>query len=727
MCAHPERGRLRNLCALLASVLVTAALLIPATSSAVPKLRFQTDVKGDILAIGNTLAQECRAMDTLGMAVPAPVVGTVGSCGDPLTIGDSSPDVLWRAEDTMARADNTLMIDQARSSAMLKLPQGAQVVYARLYWGGNLGEDVALAGSAVSFEKVGGFSMNLVPDPTKDVSTALGGGGGYVYQTSADVTAILQRNGSGSYRVGNVVRRNVFNRDEDVQFAAWSLLVVYRSDKEPVRNITIYDGLDGVDIGRTVSLGVIGFRVPEGGVPQGKLGVIAYEGDTDKKDTLLFNNIAVSDSINPANNIFNSTRSELGMPVSVMGDLPQLAGTAGSMSGLDLDVIDISSILKQNDTQATIVASSVDDVYFFGGLFTSIRSRKPVIETTLTADPGTVRPGDTITFTSTTKNVGDDDGTEIVIRHPIPDGLTYVPGSIRVVSGPEPAQNGPKSDREGDDQAEVVMDPMTGKPVLVIRIGKGASGNMGGRLSPTDAPVVVEYKLQTSPTAKGNIPTQSQTSTNTAGNPGLPTSTFPSGNGAQPGAPTVVHVPDGNADLRIIVTKDPPNPQPSAPVTYSVDVKNVGTTTDPGPINVKVTIPPGGTIESVKPGPGWTCVQQDRTVQCNRPMPPQLPLQPGETSHAVDIVVHNPGAVTADNAVNAKVSSEGAIDPNPDDNLWNELGSNLRIAGGGTGCSLSPVAATNGASSLAGIGAAMVALALLRRRSSQRTDAGARL
>ena len=149
MCAHPERGRLRNLCALLASVLVTAALLIPATSSAVPKLRFQTDVKGDILAIGNTLAQECRAMDTLGMAVPAPVVGTVGSCGDPLTIGDSSPDVLWRAEDTMARADNTLMIDQARSSAMLKLPQGAQVVYARLYWGGNLGEDVALAGSHV--------------------------------------------------------------------------------------------------------------------------------------------------------------------------------------------------------------------------------------------------------------------------------------------------------------------------------------------------------------------------------------------------------------------------------------------------------------------------------------------------------------------------------------------------------------------------------------------------
>jgi len=171
------------------------------------------------------------------------------------------------------------------------------------------------------------------------------------------------------------------------------------------------------------------------------------------------------------------------------------------------------------------------------------------------------------------------------------------------------------------------------------------------------------------------------------------------------------------------VTKTPQNPQPNSPVTYSVDVKNVGTTTDPGPLNVKVTIPPGGTIESVKPAPGWTCVQQDRTVLCNRPMA----LPPGETSRAVDIVVRNPGAVTPDNAVNAKVSSEGAIDPNPADNVWNELGSNLRIAGGGIGCSLTPVATNNGAGLLAGIGAAMVALALLRRRSSQRTDASARL
>lgn len=705
----------RLLPVLLASVL-WAIGFAPTLADAAPKLRFQTDVKGDIVQLGNTLGHECRAVDSQGLQTPKPVVGTVTNCGDPITIDDSSADVLWRSDDTSAKADAATMIGDARSTAVLQLPPGSQVLYARLYWGGNLGEDVALANSAVSFEKVGqgGFSMMLLPSPANDVVTAVGGGGGHVYQAGYDVTPIVQRHGAGAYRVGNVVRRNVVNRDEDVQFNAWTMLVVYRNDKEPVRNITIYDGLDSVDIGRSVNLGVIGFRVPEGGVPQGRLGVIAYEGDTDKKDTFLFNNKPVMDALNPADNIFNGTRSLMGMPVSVAGDLPQLTGTPASMSGFDLDQIDVSSLLKVNDIQATIQANSVDDVYFIGGIFTSIRSRKPVIETTLIADPSAVRPGDTVTFTSTSKNVGDDDGTDIVIRHPIPDGLTYVPGSVVFVSGPEANQNGKKTDNPGDDQAEVVLDPMTGKQVLVIRIGKGANGTAGGRLSPTDAPVVVQYKLKTDPnTSLMKIPTQSTTTANTGGNPALPPATFPSGNGEQPGAPTVVNLPNAQADLRVIVTKNPPFPRPGDPVGYSVDVKNVGNTGDPGPIHVTFKVPPGGVIESVTPGPGWTCTQQDRTVYCTHPQG----LPAGEQSHAVDIVVRNPAQVGPDNEVTAQVGSEGALDPNPADNFWGEFGANLRIAGGGVGCSLS---ASRGTASAGAFFVAMLgAMLILRRRHNR--------
>ena len=705
----PHRPRLLQL--IVASVLWAVGSMLPNVHAA-PKLRFQTDVKGDIVLIGNTLGQECRAVDSLGMSIPKPVVGTVGNCGDPITIDDSAADVLWRADDSTAKADGQTMIGDARSTSMLSLPQGSQVLYARLYWSGNLGEDIALANSTVSFEKVGpgGFSMMLLPNPATDVVTAVGGGGGHVYQGSYDVTPIVQRYGTGAYRIGNVVRRNVVNRDEDVQFNAWTMLVVYRNDKEPVRNITIYDGLDSVDIGRSVNLGVIGFRVPEGGVPQGKLGVIAYEGDSDKKDSFLFNNKPVTDGINPADNIFNSTRSTLGAAVSVTGDLPQLTGTAGSMSGVDLDQIDVSSLLKANDTQATIQANSIDDVYFVGGLFTSIRSRKPVIETTLMADPSSVRPGDTVTFTSTSKNVGDDDGTDVVIRHPLPDGMTYVPGSIVFVSGPEAGQNGPKSDTPGDDQAEVINDPMTGKPVLVIRIGKGANGNQGGSLSPTDAPVVVQYKLKTEPNAMMRIPTQSTTTTGTAGNPALPPSSFPSGNGEQPGAPTVVNVPNTTADLRVTVTKTPEQPQPGDPVRYGIDVTNVGTAADPGPIHVTFKVPPSGVIDSVTPGPGWTCTQQDRVVRCTR----QEPLKPGESSHAVDISVRNPNPPSADNEVTAQVGSDGAIDPNPADNIWNEYAANRRIAGGGIGCSVGTHGSASSWYALAAM--AMLLVAAFRRK-----------
>lgn len=708
----PPRQRNRVLGWLLASVLLTISLSVAATASAAPKLRFQTDVKGDIVTIGNALGQECRTLDTKGEMVPVPVVGTVGACGDASTLGDSAPDVLWRSEDNSARADNTIPIDQARSTAVLAIPQGSQVLYARLYWGGNLGEDIALAASAVTLEKLGsgGGSATLVPNANTDVSTTVGGGGGLVYQSSYDVTAIVQRYGMGSYRLSNSVRRSIVNRDEDVQFNAWSMVVVYRNDKEPVRNIVIYDGLDAVDYGRSVSLGVIGFRVPEGGVPQGRLGVIAYEGDTDKKDSLMFNNMPVADVHNPADNIFNSSRTMSGVAVSVAGDLPQLTGAAGSMSGLDLDQIDISSMLKANDIQASIQANSVDDVYFVGALFTAIRSRKPVIDTTLTADPGAVRPGDTVTFTSTTKNIGDDEGTGIVIRHPLPDGMSYVPGSIVFVSGPEASQNGPKSDKPSDDQAEVVTDPMTGKPVLVIRIGKGANGNQGGSLSPTDAPVVVQYKLKTEPNAMMRIPTQSTTTTGTAGNPALPPSSFPSGNGEQPGAPTVVNVPNTTADLRVTVTKTPEQPQPGDPVRYGIDVTNVGTAADPGPIHVTFKVPPSGVIDSVTPGPGWTCTQQDRVVRCTR----QEPLKPGESSHAVDISVRNPNPPSADNEVTAQVGSDGAIDPNPADNIWNEYAANRRIAGGGIGCSVGTHGSASSWYALAAM--AMLLVAAFRRK-----------
>lgn len=703
--------------ATLASALLAVCALAPASVSAAPKLRFQIDQKGDAVLIGNTLGQDCRA------GVPMPVVGDVGNCGTDLTTADSAPDVYWRADspsDNRAEANDMITPDQSRSSAVLKLPAGAQVTYARIYWGSNLAEDrpdkTAIASAGVTIERpgTGGFSVKARPaNPETDVQIALGSG--YTYQASADVTSILQRYGAGAYRVSGVSRRPLPTRTDDVEYSAWSMVVFYKSPTDPVRNLALFDGLDVVALGSTVDLSIRGFNVPQGSGVEGKLGVIAYEGDSDKADTLMFNGQALMDPVNPAGNFFNSTRSLLGNPVSNPGDLPQLTGGPASMSGLDLDMVDISTRLMPGDSSASLQVSSTDDIIYVGALVTSVRSKKPVLETTLTADPSSVRPNTSITFTSTTKNVGDDDAGNIVVRHPIPDGLTYEPGSLTFVSGPDNGQNGKKTDQPGDDQAEVVVNPMTGKPELVIRIGKGANGTTGGTLTPTDAPVVVTYRLKTGPSASGDIPTQSQTTGTPTSKPDLGPTTFPSGNGFNPGAPTVIRVPSTTADLRVTVTKTPDSPQAGTPTTYKVDITNVGNTADPGPLRVKFDLPPNTPESSVtvKPGPdGWMCTKSSTSVVCTR----DGGLTPGTKTTAVEVTIPAPPTGQTGGDVKVTVTSDGAIDPNPADNTWDGTsGGSLRVAGGGFSCAMGGTTNTSGLWALSAAALALWAVARRRR------------
>src|SRR5207244_5127472 len=98
-----------------------------------------------------------------------------------------------------------------------------------------------------------------------------------------------------------------------------------------------------------------------------RLGVIVYEGD-DKiaGDSLRFNGQVLSDPQNPADNFFNSTHSLLGVPASLQGDLPQLSGGPGSEGGIDLDVVDVTPLIKAPATSATIQATTSQDVYYLG-------------------------------------------------------------------------------------------------------------------------------------------------------------------------------------------------------------------------------------------------------------------------------------------------------------------------------------------------------------------------
>jgi hypothetical protein len=635
-------------------------------------------------------------------------------------IADSAPDALWQSDaptEGAVQANAAVAIEDARSTAVLQLPAGARVLYARLYWASHMNESLSPAEDPVLIERPGsaGFSVTLRPDPVqREVATTLGGGF-FVYQSTKDVTALVQKYGPGAYRVGNAVRNSVGNRDQDVLFAAWAMVVVFRSSTAPaVRNIALFDGLDSVSLGTAFSLSFSGFNVPMIGTPSGKLGLLAYDGDSDKTESLAFNMQAVSDAQNPQTNVFNSSRSELGQPVSVLGDLPQLTGAQGSMSGVDIDVIDISGLLKQGTSTATISASVTDDIFFLGGLFTSIVHHRPVIETTLLSKPTSVGPGGTLNFTSITANIGDDDGVQLLVRHPLPRDLIYVPGSLRYVSGPPASPLGAMSDQAGDDAAELVVDSMTGLQTLILRLGANASAKEGGRLSPSDAAVVVTYQLRTADSATGDIATASTTEVVPAAMSTLPAQSFPSGDGINLAVPTVVHVPATTTDLKVAVQKSPPKPGPSTQVSYHVEIKNVGQTTDPGPLRVTLSIPTGYVLNSMQPAvDGGTCSQLAQTVVCLLP----TSLEPGVGIPVVDLTVTTAASPDPASELTVVVCSDGAIDANPADNTWHGLFNEAYALGGASDCAYAD-SARLGSPFLLGLTAWLLLVWRRRRRPS---------
>lgn len=505
-------------------------------ASAAPTRRFQTDDRGNIVVIGNTVGQDCRA------GVPSPVVGNVSllTCG--ITgLGDSGIDAYWRSDSPsngQAQAGILITSNLARSTAVLSLPAGATVTYARLYWStqcaGSIGTESAL------LERPGAFS-GVVTAQGADVRSVPYAGLNY-YQASADVTAIVRNLGSGAFRVGGFNSDELGNLLNDVSYSGWNLSVVYKLDSEPVRRISLYDGFDLLSNSK-VSGTVSGFLVPSTGA-EGRLGLIAYEGDADiKGDALRVNGSTISDAQNPVDNAFNSTRSRLGTVVSVAGDLPQTTGGPGSLSGVDLDAFDITTNIKTGDTQLSIEAQTSGDEVFLGGLWTTITSVRPVLSgskktlVNLTRTDGRYLPGDVIEYTLSVSNSGSDTATNVLVTDPLPTQVSYVPGSLRVTG----ANAGNKTDASGDDQAEYVPATRT----VVGRLGPGASAVQGGTLTTSDPATALIFRVTVNANAMGQVANQATVSgqgqTATAqGNPEA--STWPTGNGTTPGIPTVFQI-----------------------------------------------------------------------------------------------------------------------------------------------------------------------------------------
>ncbi len=183
----------------------------------------------------------------------------------------------------------------------------------------------------------------------------------------------LQSNGAGTYTVGHVLRtRTGFptytlypsgttgyplaipsstsgmdDTSKQYSYAAWSLIIIYTSPETQGHQLYFYDDFNFVE-NDTLDFPVSGFLAPED--PTGSSATFFVgEGDNGyTPDGVNFNGHALSDAINPANNVWNSYSNALPSPY---------------INGIDLDTFDVSSYIQPRDTYADIELYSDFEIY----------------------------------------------------------------------------------------------------------------------------------------------------------------------------------------------------------------------------------------------------------------------------------------------------------------------------------------------------------------------------
>ena len=290
--------------------------------------RFSVNQSGDIRIVGNTV-QTCSTTGVNGGICLAARAGGNNNNNDFTMI---MVDV-----DGVGATFNS-------SSADLDLPAGATPLFAGLYWGADASAGVggvaapnAALRNQVLFTRPDGSSSTITATQV-DVS-------GTTFQGFADVTALVQANGAGSYTVANLQAGTGTNH-----YAGWSLVVAYEDPTEPIRNLTVNDGFAVVSGGNpNVSTTIGGFLTPATGQVRSRLGAVVYEGDLSSTgDALRLNGTALSDALNPVANPFNSSIGRLGVRATAKS--PDFV----NQLGFDIDVVDATGILGNSVNTATM-------------------------------------------------------------------------------------------------------------------------------------------------------------------------------------------------------------------------------------------------------------------------------------------------------------------------------------------------------------------------------------
>lgn len=371
------------------------------------------------------------------------------------------------------------------SSDQLNLPTCSEISWAGLYWGADCssGDENFATRNQVKIKVNNGPYINLTADYLKDNTVAY-----RTYHCFKDVTSILQSNGlTDVYTVANVAT-DIGGKN---LFGGWTLVVVFKNNLLTMRNLTVFDGLANVSAGSspTVDIPISGFQTPLSGPVNFELGLVVYDGDRSLTgDQLLFKGgtsfINLSDALHPSTDMFNSTIARNGTLTALRN--PNFNNTLGYDANIFSPNNSTKNYIGNNAISATIRQTTGGETFLTQVVTSAIDVYEPDLRSAVRVRnlnhpyAATATPGDTLEYIVNGLNIGSDPSINTYITDTIEGNAQFVPGSIRITSGPN---SGIKTDAASDDQAEYISATKT----VRVRIGTNANNFNGGLVlnSPT--------------------------------------------------------------------------------------------------------------------------------------------------------------------------------------------------------------------------------------------------
>ncbi|MCW4656303.1 isopeptide-forming domain-containing fimbrial protein [Bacillus sp. AS_5] len=391
------------------------------------------------------------------------------------------------------------------SKAYIPVPENAEIEWAGLYWSSTrylLKPEQYQAPIKLTIPK--GKTFQISPERTHQGSGLLYGFGidGTFYSNYADITNTLKLSNSkgGSYTVADIPYPSTGYSYASgyYSFAGWYMLVITKDKTKNTKAFTVYDGgLKRASGSGTKEFVMKDFIASKTGKLEPKVSMFAVQGDRywtgDRLE--VFSNgkwNEITDPLNPTSNIFNSTISEYGehMRDKYPG---QFSPDYKNNLGIDADLIALpEETIKPGQKEVKLRASTSGDDYVLNTLAFSVNVTLPelVIEKSIVNQKESYESDEEVTYRLNIKNTEKDSkAVDTKVEDILDSRLEFVPGSIRIVSGPN---SGEKTDRLGDDQAE--YDSKARK--IIVRIGEGANQSKGGTYSGDTPETTIEFKAK---------------------------------------------------------------------------------------------------------------------------------------------------------------------------------------------------------------------------------------